>query len=584
MRQVQVTSEPGMELSRWLCRDLDGERLKVVLWMAAKSGGRFARPMWGELGRVLGLPGGELDPAEREAAALLLIGQAENLGDLHHHVAEMSWMCERCNEDGRYEPALQAWRLLTRAKAVCDVRLREVNNGAIEEIGAVTPALACETWEIEEFWKAAVQPILAEVHGRVWRIGFETMEAYQAIADSDSAAGEGWNRWAAVREAIEPNGRNSRPEDAVIDATRDALDAVEQEGPGSRSEWERRIGESARAANPLLRRIAVFGVERTKHWDDSRKLRWAAEEDRLDDTRMRHDDRMQREVFSLCATAWEGADRAARETFAEKVQVMRRHDDVASERARYRLIGYLERCATSIEELEAQRKALQRKHPEWTVPERPDLDSWSPKDVWIGPKWPVAWTPGNLLREWDSRGECVLDEIIEEWEAPLEPRTLEEWQLGPNEQGRREAIEATVSEKTAFGFALARAWKDLIDPMWDEIVDERGGTTPDEQEALLQCFAYLDGRDQEKFREQFVKGSPAAPEKFLDERYGGKAVENRTAALEVALHCARDYAKHGPWKWRKTLETLRTWKKDPKRPEEAKLIERVLALAGEPDD
>ena len=862
-----TASETGKELSWWLCRDLDGERLKAVLWMAAKTGGRFARPMWDTLGRELGRRGVELDAAEREAATLLLIEQAESLGDLHHTAMVMCEMCRRCNREGRYEPALQAWRLLTKAKAVCEIRLRGLESDTVEEIGEVAPALACETWETREFWEKAIRPILAEVHAKVWRIGFETMEAYQTIADSGSATGEGWNGWAYTRKAIEPHEQDSvtqeEAEGAVIDAVRDALDAVEQEGPSGRQEWERRIAESAQATSPLLRRIAAYGVERTKHWDDIRKLRWATQRGRLDDGCMQH------EMFSLCATAWDGADTAARKAFVEKVQDMRRHSDEASEWARYRLIGYLGQRATSAEDLEGQRKALQKKHPGWTIPEHPDLGSWS-RTMWIGPNSPAGWTPGNLLQEWDSRGEHLLDEIIEKWEAPTEARSPEEWPSELNEQGRRKAIEDTIDKRTTFGIALARAlhakgkwdhpgwlaicnalgaktaeqpvraileadfwtkvmegkqggcvgelvrrsaekanaegwplevttalqdrfvawtpmlvkhdrepngddwvqwsintpggkaveatltmtrnsedaasanrqvlrkltglaricektarhvrilsanrarwllhidrewteanlirvteevgeygpergeiwnglayaqwdvtlfnamkralnrevrfarapnengsalsgsredtaarilamglsggifagagkgkyegehldgigrrrrtrmvravcrnfrheeefrdaqaWKKLIDPMWDEIVEMRGGTTAEEQEAFLRCFAYLDGKDQEKFREQFVKGAPVAPEGFLDEYDQERAVENRTAAIEVALHCAGDFTRQDPWKWDETLETLRAWKKDPKAPEEVRMIERVLALAGE---
>lgn len=858
-------TETGRELSGWLCREVDGERLKAILWMAGKTGGRLGKPLWRALCWELGRGGDELGAGEREAAALLLIGQAGGFMDLHPMSMVMRQTCRRCNREGRYEPALQAWRLLTRAKAIAGTGLEVAGNDSVAETGKIIPSLALETWETWEFWEKAVKPILKEVHAKVWNIGFETMEAYQAIADSMCARGEGRNGWAYTRKAIEPHEQDRATqqgaEGAVTDAMRDALDILEQEGSARREEWERRVAESARAASPLLRRVAAYGVERTKHWDDDRKLLWAMQEGRLDDPWMQH------ETFSLCAAAWRGAGTAAKKTFAEKVQGMRRHNDEVSEWARYRLIEYMGRRAGETWELETQRKALQDRHPEWTLPQHPDLMSWSTVR-WIGPKIPAGWTPANLLQEWDNRGESVLEEIIEEWEAPTEARSPEEWLSRPNEEGRSKAIEDAIDERTTFGIALARmlhakgkwdhpgwsaicsalgaktveqpirvelgasfwpkvmegkqgwcvgelaaktakianaqewalavttelqerfvawtpmlvkhdgvprgddwvqwsinapggkgveaillmtrnseeaasanrkaleglaelagscreaarhiriltanharwllhidekwtkknvirrveevgehapergeiwnglayaqwdkglfeameralkreirfakapndggsglggaredtaaknlamglsvglltgdgtydgeqldgigprrrtrmiraicnsfrhekdfrdceGWKKVIDPMWDEIVEKRGGTTDEEQEALLWCFAYLSGKDQEKFRERFAEGAAVAPERFLDIYDGNQEIENRTAAIEVARHCARNFARHEQWKWSETLETLREWKKNPKAPEEIRWIERVLARAGE---
>ena len=85
---------------------------------------------------------------------------------------------------------------------------------------------------------------------------------------------------------------------------------------------------------------------------------------------------------------------------------------------------------------------------------------------------------------------------------------------------------------------------------------------------------------QDEFRACFRKGPAVAPERFLDADYGPKEVENRMAALEVALHCTGGYAEHDAWKWTAALKTIAGWARAPRSPKEETLAYNVLAKTG----
>ena len=551
--------------------------------------------MWGELG--LRLPGGEFDPAEREAAALLLIGQAENLGDLHHHVAEMSWMCERCNEDGRYEPALQAWRLLTRAKAVCDVRLREwdsrgecVLDEIIEEWEAPLEPRTLEEWQLGPNEQGRREAIEATVFARI-AFGFALARALQAKGKWDHPG------WAAIGSAL---GAKAAEQAVRVFLEEDfwtkvaggkqgwGLGELAMKAAGNASEEKWPLAVTA----ALQERFAAWAPMLVKHDGEPSGGDWVQWSGNTPGGKA---------VDAILAMTrpTEEAASANRRALRRLASVARDCDKVArhvrilsASHARWLLHidrewtgEHLIRVAEEVGEHDPERGEIWNglAHVRWDVTLFKAMERALKREVRFvrAPNEDGDGLGGN---EEDTAAMILvsgLSETILAEDGRYEGEQLD----GIGERRRTRMVQGICHRfRCEEDFRATRAWKDLIDPMWDEIVDERGGTTADEQEALLQCFAYLDGRDQEKFREQFVKGSPAAPENFLDEHRGAAAVENRTAALEVALYCARDYAKHGPWKWRKTLETLRAWKKDPKKPQEIRLIERVLALAGEPDD
>ena len=159
----------------------------------------------------------------------------------------------------------------------------------------------------------------------------------------------------------------------------------------------------------------------------------------------------------------------------------------------------------------------------------------------------------------------------------------ESWKVAELPAGRRAAVVAALAHElwTNEGCRARDAWGRILLPLWRDVCDHaEGGASEGEQSSFLHCFAFLNEGQQDEFRAYFQKGPAVAPERFLDVNYGPKEVENRMAALEVALHCAGGYEGHEAWKWTAALETIAEWARAPKSPEEERLAYNVLAKTG----
>ena len=159
----------------------------------------------------------------------------------------------------------------------------------------------------------------------------------------------------------------------------------------------------------------------------------------------------------------------------------------------------------------------------------------------------------------------------------------ESWKVAEFPAGRRATVvaELTYHLWTNEESRDRDAWGRILLPLWRDVCDHaEGGASEGEQSSFLHCFAFLNGGQQGEFRAWFQKGPAVAPERFLDAGYGPKEVENRMAALEVALHCAGGYGEHDAWKWTAALETIAGWARAPKSPAEENLAYNVLAKTG----
>ena len=441
---------PGSDqVSYWLCDGMDGERLRTVLWMAAKAGGRVGPALRDRLARSLGDRDTTLGDVEREKGALFLIGQCESAargmrGDLLWQVAR------RCSEAGRYEASIQGWAAVANVYAAAgskpDIAVANVYaaagskpdiaaDGSVKETGTLEPRLNVEGWKAKEFYARAVRPWMEQIHEAVWDVCAHALERQQRIL-----------------EIAQDGQRSAREMDALIDAARDALESGGRTGRAGREKWEARIRQAGASKNVLLNRLAIHGVTKSGHWNADRKVRWLGESGLLGNPRCKH------EAYRLLEKHWKRARGATRQAVGRRICRLRIRGGSreGNERVQYVLLGWIEQWGTLTREMKARQGVLQSRHRAWEMPPHPDFRSWHSGGVWIGSVAPPGWAGRQLVDDWKTRGQDALDRVIEEWENPAPAQTLKEWLHGPNEEGRQEGTGDAIRLDREWGVALAK--------------------------------------------------------------------------------------------------------------------------------
>lgn len=454
----EETEDPSSgQLSGWLCDGMDGERLRTILWMAAKAGERIGPALRDRLAWHLGDSDTAVGDVEREQGALLLIGQCESAARGMRDYLPLRRVARRCSEAGRYEASIQGWTAIARVYAGAGSKLDGVADG-VEETGTLEPRLNAEGWEANKFYAEAVRPWMEQIHEAVWAVCAEALERQQRILETACGEEDPWNRWSGKRSAIEKHVQDGLHSaggvDTLIDAARDAL---EYGGRTGREKWEARIRQAAASKNVLLNRLAIHGVTESRHWSADRKVRWLGENGLLGNSWCKH------EVYRLLEEHWKRARGATRKAVGRRICRLRirERSREENERGQYVLLGWIEKWGPLTREMKERQRVLQSRHKAWKMPAHPDFRSWRSGFQWIQAVKPPGWTGRQLVDDWKRGGQAALDGVIEEWENPAPARSLEEWLHGPNERGRQESAGDAIRLDRKWGIALAKRLIDL---------------------------------------------------------------------------------------------------------------------------
>ena len=443
-------------VSRWLCNGMDGERLRTVLWMAAKAGGRIGPALRYRLARSLGDSETTVGDAERERGALFLIGQCESAARGMNGHLPLWRVARRCSEAGRYEASIQGWAAVAKVYAAAGSKPDIAADGSVKETGALEPRLNVEGWDANEFYAKAVRPWMEQIHEAVWDVCAHALERQQRILETACDEEDPWNHWSGIRLAIEEHEqdgqRSARGVDALIDAARDALESGGRAGRAGREKWEARIRQAGASKNALLNRLAVHGVTESGHWSADRKVRWLGESGLLGNPWCKH------EVYRLLKEHWKRARGTTRQAVGRRICRLRIRGGSreGNERVQYVLLGWMEQWGPLTQEMKVRQRVLQSRHEAWEMPAHPDFRYWHSGGVWIGSVAPPGWVGPQLVDDWKTRGQDALDRVIEEWENPAPAQTPEEWLHEPNEEGRQESVGDAIRLDRKWGFALAK--------------------------------------------------------------------------------------------------------------------------------
>ena len=452
------TSEAQSKTCAWLCHELNGKRLRSLLWMTHASKGRMPVTLRHYLGIWLQDENGKLTANERLMGGLVLLSQAIGSGVEGVDLTMLQMVGIRCNREGNPEVSLRTLEAMSSIGAIPEARTEMGEDGTMHEVGTAKAGAWCDGPSLFMFWDQAVRPLACRHGDRIWRACTNGLRQQQAIVEGTSGQKRGWNEWSYRRSAIEDHEQDDIDRETIlgvlVEGARTALETAGDTAKGNRTVWTGYIDECEQEDSVLLRRLAIHGVTETGHWNASRKLEWLAGMDALNDYTLRH------EAYRLVRTAWPRAEQKAQDAAAEAIAAMAPSPEghaqkaVYDERSRYDLIQWLREGNITHPRLETTLKAIEQAHPEWRPSEHPDFLHWMTAGTWIGPRAPHGWEASTLIARWEKEGDAGLEAVIE-GRPQARYETAEEWLHGPNQEGERKAIEEAIRKKLEWGVALA---------------------------------------------------------------------------------------------------------------------------------
>ena len=469
----------------WLCSNLDGAKLRNVLWMVRAS--RGGMPL--ELRHILGIWLGDKDAAltanERTIGGLALLGEARRWRVTDIDIVILGGIGQRLRASGAHEVTLQTLEEVTTIGGMAETKAAIGEKGEYRDEGTVQAGGTLDGPQVYLFWRETVRP-LVEVEGeRIWQTCVRSLQRQQAIVDAEGRK-DAWNSWSYRRSAVEDHEQDDMDRQTLlgvlVEGARDALTAMEKSGDEGAREWEAAVERHREAASPLIRRIVIHAVGESERWSANRKLAWLLRGNAINDVALVH------EVFGLIAKAWGEADEETREKASARFARRRVTKEDGEEAEAYNLRGrcelaeWIRKVGKPGEPLEAEVAKMKGKFPMWKGSDHPDFLHWSSGAYWVAPVAPEDWTAEGLVGRWKERGEAELTAIIRE-EGRRKDRGPEAWLHGPNEEGMRNAIEEAVKESTEFGLALvetlrkAGAWKHVA---WQGVMKAFGGKMDEE--------------------------------------------------------------------------------------------------------
>jgi len=346
---------------------------------------------------------------------------------------------------------------------------REVNKAEGEGVTIELTAPGSDYW-LNEAWNRVFRPRLAQfADALVWIVTSQLQQAYLLL----QSFGMIYERWDALnlhRNSIEAPGGLRNVIDVVVDAAREILEFyLEQKPARADSVIEMWISSQCR----LLKRLAIYGVAKSAHWDAEKKLNWIISNDLLYASGLKH------EVFLALENPYPGGSDASRAAvLAKAAGEAKEPGEGASPSADeiYNLLNWLHKSAPDCPLVREQFERIAAAHPEFGPRERPDLDVVIGHVGYLGPQSPI--TVEELLSETPKEQMDFL--LSFKQSSPF----------GPGRDDLLLVVQAAVARSFEWGKALAQVlqaggvwdsdlWKSVVggwnsgnltEPQWTEVL------------------------------------------------------------------------------------------------------------------
>jgi hypothetical protein len=412
---VQETlSEKDGLLGWWLASNYARKYSTVIQQLLARHSLKVNADFWWRLcGLIASKSDNALPPRQlRRWVALLLASAPEGNGVTDN----LSQLASLCAMEGETQTVLQIFLFMSSPLFGVETSTRsDLEDDGLQptsKFRATEHTLtALWTRHLRDSVPTIAQQVLDGMTTHLTQVR-RTIQTWESVADPFDSLSFG-------RSAIEVHEQDqfrSVP-DALIDAARDSLEWLVHNRTASASSW---IETNVESGIPILRRLAIHGAGHAPSTSDNEKLAWICNIVGLHNASDHH------EVFRFVARAYPGADVAHRRLLVATVQqyhlpATTDYDDQRREgieaHHKYSWFEFLLKetrdCGLLLEALAPIRSA----HPEWTIPEHPDLTHWSGPAGWVGNRSP--WSADELSHSApDERLTQLLEFRGDRWDGP----------------------------------------------------------------------------------------------------------------------------------------------------------------------
>lgn len=477
--RIKELREGERKLCRWLALNLTGKRLRRVIWANAVAGGSMHPELQFGLGRELQDKDRSFSIEDLRLGIEVLCSQGI-IGGLNDTLSLMlGLIAERLQkiDPSETETGLEVFRVLTEVVAQPDKRWRYGENSQTKEAGAPLIAVSrSDGHTIEDAWKKTGTRLVENVPEELWEIASTALRRQQRITDIGGGKRNSFNRWNSNLPSIDK--RDQLPDwdkggrYVLLDA---ASRGISKLGciPENKERWAACVERAIKEDSPLLRRITVDSVRKTRHWNADRKLAWVANQERMNDWHTWS------EQYLLVKQTWYDAEDETRETAARVIANMvpkKYYEKQNDERIDFRradMIGWLKKNGIEHPIMKMELNLLLKKHPH-IESQIGDEDPSKGELITVRRFEPISpKSADDLINEWKEQGNEVLDKLVDQWFASIDDL---DWSTGPNWEGAAKALEEAVVTCAKYGLALSqklserrlwdhRAWESLTRAM-----------------------------------------------------------------------------------------------------------------------
>lgn len=242
-----------------------------------------------------------------------------------------------------------------------------------EDVSVELTAQGADYW-LNENWHKIFRPRLDQFAEKLVPIITSHLQHAHLLLRSFDKVYEGWDPLNSHRNVVESSGSLRDFTDALVDAGRDIMDLYVSKSPTKANALiEMWISCECR----LLKRLAVYGVDKDAQWGSDQKLNWIIQNNLLYAPGLKH------EVFLVLQSSYPGASGASRNLLLDEVEkgpISEQEADLKAYQT-YNLLHWLHESDTDCPSVKERLRKINAAHPEFMPREHPDLDVGEVTDV-----------------------------------------------------------------------------------------------------------------------------------------------------------------------------------------------------------